>query len=410
MTTFGKKLKHAWNAFSSKNVEPPTYNPNVSASYGSLKPDRSKLLITNERSIIAAILTRLSIDVAANDIRHVRIDESKRFLEEIPSGLNYCLTKEANIDQGARAFRQDVTLSLFDKGVVAIVPVETTLDPSVSGGYDIKSLRVGEIISWYPKHIQVSVYNEELGRRENLTLEKKYVAIVENPLYAVMNEPNSTLQRLVHKLNLLDAVDEQTSSGKLDVLIQLPYAVKSETRRQQAEQRREDIEFQLRGSKYGIAYIDATESVTQLNRPAENNLLKQVEYLTQMLYSQLGLTEAVMNGTADQTAMLNYMNRTIEPVLAAIVEAMSRTFLTKTARVQNQDVIYFTNPFRLVPISDMADIADKFSRNEILTPNEIRQIIGMKPASDPNADKLMNSNMPSRNPTPTDPMADPTQQ
>jgi hypothetical protein len=308
--------------------------------------------------------------------------------------LNDCLNLEANIDQAAQAFRQDMVMTLFDKGVVAVVPVDTTLDPSISGSFDIKTLRVGEIINWYPKHVRVSLYNEEVGYRQEITLEKKYVAIVENPLYAVMNEPNSTLQRLIRKLNMLDAVDEASSSGKLDLIIQLPYVIKSEARRAQAEQRRADIEFQLKGNKYGIAYTDGTEKITQLNRPAENNLLSQVTYLTDMLYSQLGLTAEVMNGTADEKAMLNYMNRTIKPVLTAFTEAMKRTFLTKTARSQLQSIVFFRDPFELVPITDIAEIADKFTRNEILTSNEIRSFIGIKPSDNPKADELVNSNMP----------------
>lgn len=394
MARISEKLKHAWNAFNGQSAEPTPLDQGYVASYGYIKPDRTRLNVSNERSIIASVLTRLSIDVASIGIRHVRVDENERYLEEIESGLNYCLKTEANIDQGARAFRQDVVLSLFDNGVIAIVPVDTTLNPYTTGGFDVKTLRVGRVVSWYPQHVKVNVYNEKKGIREDVILQKNFVAIVENPLYSIMNEPNSTLQRLILKLNMLDAVDKQTSSGKLDVIIQLPYTIKSESRRQQAEQRRTDIEFQLHGSQYGIAYVDATEKITQLNRPAENNLLKQVEYLTQMLYSQLGVTEEVMNGTADEKTMLNYQNRTIEPVLEAIVEAMNRTFLTKTARAQRQTLMAFTNPFSLVPLSDIAEIADKFTRNEILSSNEIRQIIRMKPSSDPKADELRNSNMP----------------
>jgi putative sterol carrier protein len=368
-------------------------------AYGG-RPDRRRFTIPNERSIISSIYTRLTIDVASVGIRHVRLDDSDRYLEDVDSGLNNCLTLEANMDQAAQAFRQDIVMTLFDKGVAAIVPVDTTINPSQSGAFDIQTLRVGEIVAWMPQHVRVSLYNEQIGRREEIVLEKKFVAIVENPLYSVMNEPNSTLQRLIRKLNLLDAVDEQSSSGKLDIIIQLPYVIKSEARRQQAEQRRKDIEFQLKGSQYGIAYTDGTEKVTQLNRPAENNLLTQVQFLTEMLYGQLGLTEAVMNGTADEKAMLNYNNRTIEPILTAIVEAMKRTFLTKTARTQRQSIMYFKDPFKLVPINDIAEIADKFARNEILTSNELRQVIGFKPAKDPKADKLMNSNMPQPNPQP----------
>lgn len=391
MTTFGSRLKHMWNAF--LNIDDRIRSYDTGASYGG-RPDRVRLTISNERSIISSIYTRLSIDVASVYIRHVRLDENDRYLEDIDSGLNNCLKVEANIDQGARHFRQDIATTLFDRGVAAIVPVDTTIDPSVSGSFDIKTLRVGEVVTWMPRHVRVSVYNEAIGRREEIVLEKKFVAIVENPLYAVMNEPNSTLQRLIRKLSLLDAVDEQSGSGKLDLIIQLPYTIKSEARRQQAEQRRKDIEFQLKGSKYGIAYADGTEKITQLNRPAENNLLKQVEYLMGMLYAQLGLTEEVMNGTANEEAMLNYNNRTIEPILDAITEAMNRSFLTKTARSQKQAIAYFRDPFKLVPVRDIAEIADKFTRNEILSANEIRQKIGAKPAKDPKADELRNSNMP----------------
>lgn len=394
-----KSFKHAWNAF--VNLDAKMLPFDIGAAYG-IRPDRVRLNVSNERSIISSIYTRLSIDVSSVDIRHVRVDEDRRFQEEIDSGLNDCLTVEANIDQAARAFRQDIVMTLFDRGVCAIVPVDTTINPSVSGSFDIKTLRVGHITAWYPKHVKVDVYNEAEGRREEVILEKKFVAIVENPLLAVMNEPSSTLQRLIKKLNLLDAVDEQSSSGKLDIIIQLPYVVKSESRREQANQRRKDLEFQLKGSQYGIGYIDGTEKVTQLNRPAENNLLEQVRYLTDMLYSQLGLTPEVMNGTADEKAMLNYNNRTIEPILAAIVEAMRRTFLTKTARKQRQTIMYFRDPFRLVPIEQIAEIADKFTRNEIASPNDMRTVVGWKPSKDPKADELKNRNMPEANPTPSD--------
>jgi len=392
MANIGARLKHAWNAWTNQEANPNQFY-NVGASYGT-QPSRTRLYISNERSIISAIYTRLSVDVASNTILHVRLDGNKRFVEEIDSGLNSCLTLEANLDQGARAFRQDMAMTLFEKGVIALVPVDTSINPMQNGSYDIKSLRVGEIVEWYPKHVRVNLYNENKGQRDELVLEKRFVAIVENPLYSVMNEPNSTLQRLIRKLGLLDAVDEASSSGKLDLIIQLPYVIKSEARKQQAEQRRKDIEFQLKGSQYGIAYTDGTEKITQLNRPAENNLLKQVEYLTNMLYGQLGLTPEILNGTADEKAMLNYNNRTIEPVLAAITEAMKRTFLTKTGRAQGQSIEYFSDPFRLVPLNDLAELADKFTRNEILTSNEIRQIIRFKPANDPKADELRNSNMP----------------
>lgn len=391
---FGSRLKHAWNAFlgTSNNDTPPVYEGGA-ISYGG-RPDRVRLSYRNERSIITSIFTRMSTDVAGINIRHVRLDENERYAGDIDSGLNNCMKIEANIDQGATAFRQDIALTLFENGVAAVVPIDTTLDPSSSASYDIKTMRVGEVKAWYPKHIRVSVYNEAKGRREEITLEKKYVAIVENPFYSVMNEPNSTLQRLIRKLNLLDIVDEQSSSGKLDMIIQLPYVIKSEARRNQAEQRRKDIEFQLKGSTYGIAYTDGTEKITQLNRPAENNLLKQIEILTELLYEQLGLTKAVMNGSADEKTMTNYYVRTINPILDAIVEAMRRSFLTKTARTQQQSIIYFRDPFKLVPVTVIAEIADKFTRNEIASSNEIRNIIGWKPSSDLNADKLRNSNMP----------------
>ena len=408
MARFGETLRHAWNVFTNNQTNQTRNSPwpvqpvngdryAYGASSGS-RPDRSRLRIPNERSIISSIYTRLSIDVASVDMRHIRLDEQKRYLEDIDSGLNNCLTVEANIDQAARAFRQDVAMTLFDKGVAALVPVDTTINPEQTSGYDILTLRVGDIVTWYPQHVRVSVYNEATAQREEITLLKTSVAIIENPLYSVMNEPNSTLQRLLRKLNLLDSIDEQSASGKLDLIIQLPYVIKSEARRQQAEQRRTDIEFQLKGSQYGIAYTDGTEKITQLNRPAENNLMAQVEFLTEMLYGQLGLTEEVMNGTADEKAMLNYWNRTIEPVLTAMVEAMRRTFLTKTARTQRQQIQFFRDPFRLVPIENIAEIADKFTRNEIMSSNEIRQVVGLAPHTDPKADKLINSNMPAANP------------
>lgn len=399
MSRFGTTLKHAWNVFTNQDIREKA-RPYSEPRYGT-RPDRVRFRIPNERSIISSIYTRLSIDVASVDVRHVRTDEQNRYLMDIDSGLNNCLTIEANIDQAARAFRQDIAMTLFDKGVVALVPVDTTINPEKTGGYDILTLRVGDVVTWYPQHVRVSVYNEAIAMREEITLSKTAVAIIENPLYAVMNEPNSTLQRLLHKLNLLDAIDEQSASGKLDLIIQLPYVIKSESRRQQAEQRRADIEFQLKGSQYGIAYTDGTEKITQLNRPAENNLMAQIEYLTEMLYGQLGLTEEVMNGTADEKAMLNYWNRTIEPILSATVESMRRTFLTKTARTQKQDVMFFRDPFRLVPIENIAEIADKFTRNEIMSSNEIRQVVGLAPHPDPKADQLVNSNMPQGSPTPT---------
>lgn len=405
------RLKHAWNAW----ANPVLYRDvtDGATNFGR-RPDRVRLTFGNERSIISSIYTRLAIDVASVDIRHVRLDEEDRYIEDIKDGLHNCLTVEANLDQAGRQFRQDIVMTLCDKGVAAIVPIDTTLDPSVSGSYDIQTMRVGEVVAWHPRHVRVSVYNEAKGYREQITLEKKYVAIVENPLHAVMNEPNSTLQRLIRKLNLLDTIDEQSSSGKLDLIIQLPYVIKSPARREQAEQRRKDIEFQLKGSKYGVAYTDGTEKVTQLNRPAENNLLAQVEYLTAMLYSQLGLTKDVMDGTANEEAMLNYINRTIEPFLDAITEAMKRTFLTKTARSQGQSIAYFREPFKLVPISQIAEIADKFTRNEIASANDLRQAIGWKPSKDPKADQLNNSNMPQQQsqppPAPSEPSFAPPQQ
>lgn len=401
MARFSDKLKHAWNAFVNQPEETEQYNfQSYGVSYGA-RADRSRRTATNERSIISSIYTRLGVDVAAVSMRHVRVDDNDQYVETIDSGLNNCLTLEANVDQGGRAFRQDMAMSLFDKGVIAIVPVDTTINPVNSGSYDIKTMRVGEIVQWYPQHVRVSLYNDRTGKREEIKLSKTVVAIVENPLYSVMNEPNSTLQRLIRKLNLLDAVDEASSSGKLDLIIQLPYVIKSDARRQQAEQRAKDIEFQLQGSKYGIAYTDGTEKITQLNRPAENNMLKQVEFLTTMLYAQLGLTEEVFNGTADEKTMLNYYNRTIEPILAALAEGMKRTFLTKTARSQKQSIDYFRNPFDYVAVSDIAEIADKFTRNEILSSNEIRAVIGFKPSQDPKADQLVNKNLPAADTVPT---------
>lgn len=401
MSSFGSRLKHAWNAFVNPifDLQQTGYSGNV--GYGG-RPDRNRLSFTSERSIISSIYTRMSIDVAAISMAHIRTDEDGRYSEEIRSGLNRCLTLEANLDQSAREFRQDIAMTLFDKGVAAIVPVDASENPNVYGNFDVKTMRVGEVLAWHPQHVKLSVYNEQKGYREQITMSKRSVAIVTNPLYNVMNEPNSTLQRLIRKLNLLDAVDEQTGSGKLDLIIQLPYTIRSEARRQQADQRRKDIEFQLRGSKYGIAYTDGTEKITQLNRPVDNNLLKQVDTLTEMLYSQLGLTTEVMAGTADEKTMLNYYNRTVEPIIGAIVEAMRRTFLTNTARTQGQSIWSFRDPFRLVPVNDIAEIADKFTRNEILTANEIRSLIGYKPSQHPKADELRNSNMPQTDQPPSD--------
>ena len=395
MSRFGDALRHSWNVFTgqTQTIEERVYSGYFGTS-ANARPDKPRIAFSNERSIISSIFTRISIDVAAVDIRHVKTDDQKRYLEEVDSGLNNCLTLEANVDQAARQFRQDIVMTLCDRGVCALVPVDTSISPLESGGFDILTLRVGEIVAWYPKHVRVSVYNEAKGYREEITLPKKTVAIIENPLYQIMNEPSSTLQRLIRKLNLLDSVDDQVASGKLDLIIQLPYVIKSEARRQAAEQRRKDVEFQLKGSQYGIAYTDGTEKITQLNRPAENNLLVQIEYLTKLLYVQLGLTEDIINGTAEEAAMLNYYNRTIEPFLTSIVEAMRRNFLTKTARTQGHWILFFRDPFRLVPVSQVAEIADKFTRNEIATSNEIRQVVGWKPAKEPKADQLVNSNMP----------------
>ena len=386
-------MKNAWNVFKNDEKEEPLDFMSYGAISGS-RPDRIPIRSGVDRHMVSSIYTRLSIDVSGVEFNHIREDTNGRFLETIKSGLNECLNIEANIDQAARAFRQDIAVTLFDRGVAAIVPVDTTLNPNNTEAYDIKTLRVGEIVAWYPEHVQVSLYNEKIGRREEITLPKRYVAIVENPLYSVMNEPNSTLQRLVRKLSLLDAVDEQTGSNKMNMVIQLPYVIKSEARRKQAEQRREDIEFQLTQSKYGIAYTDGTEKIMQLNRPVENNLMEQIEYLTKLLYAQLGLTEEIMNGTASESVMLNYNNRTIKPVVTAISEAMTRTFLTKTARSQRQTITYARDPFDLVPLNNIADIVDKFTRNEIMSANEVRSLIGMKPSQDPKADDLRNSNMP----------------
>lgn len=391
---FKDRLAHAWNALLNMDRDTSVQRTfDYGVSYGG-RPDRARLTTTNERSIVSSVYTRLAVDCASVPIKHVQLDESQRYKEDIKSGLNYCLTVEANLDQAARHFRHDVYMSMFDRGAIAVVAVETTIKPLNAGAYDVLNFRVGEIIAWHPRHVKVSLYNETTGRREEITLEKKFVAIVENPFYAVMNEPSSTLQRLIRKLNLLDAVDEQSSSGKMDLIIQLPYVVKSESMRVKAEQRRRDIEFQLKGSQYGIAYTDGTEKITQLNRPVENNLLKQIEFLTDLLYSQLGLTKEIMDGTADEKTMLNYQNRTIEPIVTAFVEALRRTFLTKTARTQGQTVAYFWDPFKLVPISQIAEIADKLTRNEVLSSNELRQVIGFKPVNDPKADQLRNSNMP----------------
>lgn len=390
---FSDRLQHAWNAFMNKDPTALQYNPYAAGS-SSFRPDRVKLRPSNEKTIINPIYNRIAIDVASVSIEHVRVDENNRYLETIESGLNNVLTLDANVDQTGRAFIQDLVLSMFDEGCVAVVPVDTKVDPMLSGSIDIQTMRTGKIVEWFPTSVKINLYNDRTGKRENIVLPKKMVAIIENPFYSIMNERNSMLKRLTHKLALMDVVDEQTSSGKLDLIIQLPYIIKTDSRRQQAENRRKDIESQLAGSKYGIAYTDGTEKITQLNRTLENNLLKQIEYLTSMLYSQLGITEEVMKGTADEKTMLNYNNRTVEPILSAIVDEFKRKFLTKTARSQKQSIMFFKDPFKLVPVNNIADIADKFTRNEILTSNEVRGIIGFKPSADPDADALRNKNMP----------------
>lgn len=384
------RLQHGWNAFMGR--DPAMHYPYVGSSY-TVRPDRVRFSRGNERSIVTSVYNRIALDVAAININHCKLDDDGRFLEVIDSKLNSCLNLEANIDQTGRAFIQDIVASMFDEGCVAIVPTDTTLDPKVTGSYDILTMRTGKILDWYPAHVRVRVYNEKTGQKEDILLPKNMVGIIENPLYAVINEPNSTMQRLIRKLNLLDSIDEQSGSGKLDLIIQLPYVIKSDARRQQAETRRKDIETQLAGSKFGIAYTDASEKVTQLNRPVENNLMKQIEYLTSMLYSQLGITQSILDGSADEKTMLNYYSRTIEPIVSAIVDEMRRKFLTKTARAQKQSIVFFRSPFKLVPVNDLAEIADKFTRNTIMTSNEIRQIIGMKPSDDPKADMLINSNL-----------------
>lgn len=380
-------LRHSWDVF--RNREPTYYNIGSSSTY---RPDRIRTFIRNEQSIVTSIYTRIALDVASINIRHCRVDENGRFKEYISSGLDNCLNLEANIDQTGRAFKQDIVESMFDEGVVAMVPVDTTIDPTVTGSYDIQTMRTGKILEWYPEHVKVQLYNQKTGYREELILPKRIVGIIENPMYSIINEPNSTMQRLIRKLTLLDRVDETTSSGKLDMIIQLPYVIKSDSRRKEAEKRKKDIEEQLKGP-YGIAYVDGTEKIIQLNRPVENNLMKQVEYLRNELYSQLGITQEVLNGTADEQTMLNYNSRTIEPIVSAITDEMTRKFLTKTARSQSQTIMFFRDPFRLVPVNNIAEIADKFTRNEILTSNEIRGVIGFKPSDDPKADKLINSNL-----------------
>ena len=397
--TFGSRLKHAWNAF--MNRDPTVGFHEAGYAY---RPDRKRVSGYNERTIVNSIYNRIAMDVAAIKIQHIQLDDGGRFLSVKDSALNSCLNLNANADQTGRDFIQDVAMSMLDEGCVAILPVDTDFNPNATDSYKINSLRTGKILEWYPQHIRVRVFNEATGKKEEINVPKRIAAIVENPFYAVMNEPNSTMQRLVRKLNLLDAIDEQSSSGKLDLIIQLPYIIKTDARRQQAEKRRKDIEDQLAGTKYGIAYTDGTEHITQLNRPVENNLMKQIEYLTSMLYSQLGMTQAIMDGTADEKTMLNYNNRVVEPIVSAIVDSMRWKFLTKTARTQLQSIMFFRDPFRLVPVNDIAEIADKFTRNEILTSNEIRQILGFKPSSDPNADKLKNKNL--KEPSGTDPVGD----
>ena len=386
---FISRVKNTWNAF--RNRDPTTYYKEPGMSY-TYRPDRVRFSRGNERSIVTSVYNRIAMDVAQIDIKHCRVDKNGRYTEDVQSGLNDCLTLEANIDQTNRAFIQDVVMSMFDEGAVAIVPVDTVSDPTVSGSFDVLTMRTGKIVEWFPTSVKINVYNDRTGRKEDIIMPKRSVAIVENPLYAVINEPNSTMQRLVRKLNILDAIDEQSGSGKLDLIIQLPYIIKGEARQQQADRRRKDIEEQLKGP-FGIAYTDGTEKITQLNRPVENNLMSQIEYLTNMLYSQIGMTPSVLDGTADEKTMLNYNNRTITPIVDAITGAMKRNFLTKTARTQGQTIMAFSNPFKLVPISQMAEIADKFTRNEILSSNEIRQIIGFRPSDDPKADELRNSNI-----------------
>lgn len=387
---FIDRLQHGWNAFMSRAPTGSYYDIGQSYSY---RPDRVVFTRGNERSIITSVYNRIALDVSAINIKHCRLDNNDRYMSVIDSGLNSCLNLEANIDQTGRAFIQDIVMSMLDEGCVAIVPVDTSIDPKVSSSYDILSMRTGKILDWYPEHVKVRLYNERTGNKEEIIVPKKTVAIIENPLYAVTNAPNSTMQRLIRKLSLLDVTDEKTASGKLDLIIQLPYVIKTEARRQQAETRRKDIEMQLAGSKYGIAYTDGTEKITQLNRSVENNLMSQIEYLTSMLYSQLGITQSILDGSADEKTMLNYHNRTIEPIVSAIVDEMKRKFLTKTARSQQQSILFFRDPFKLVPLNDIAEIGDKFTRNEIMTSNEIRQIIGMTPSNDPKADQLVNSNL-----------------
>lgn len=389
MPTLIELIRRGWNAF--RGRDRPSFQDHGLATY--TRPDRVHLKVGNERSLITAIYNRIAMDVSSNKIEHVKLDQNGRYLETIKDHLNDCLTLEANIDQTSRAFFLDAVLSMFDEGCIALVPIDTTINPFISDSYDIESMRVGKIVEWRPRHVTVEVYNDRTGLKERLFMPKTAVSIIENPFYAIMNEPNSTLQRLIRKLSILDAIDEQSGSGKLDLIIQLPYVIKTPQRKEQAESRRKDIEMQLSGSKYGIAYTDGTERITQLNRPIENNLMNQIEYLTNVLYSQLGITPEILNGTADEKTMLNYNTRVIEPILSAFVDEMKRKFLTKTARTRGHSIMFSNDPFRLVPISNIAEIADKFTRNEILSPNEIRGIIGFKPVADQQADELRNRNL-----------------
>lgn len=392
--SFGSRLVHAWNAFTNKDpTDAPGYTGFGTGAYSNQRPYRSRFTRGNERSIVTSVYNRIALDVASINVNHVRLDKNDRFSEIIKSSLNECLTLDANVDQTGRAFIQDVVISMLDEGCVAIVPVDTTTDPTSTGSFDINSMRTGKIVEWYPRHVKINVYNDRTGEKEDVVLPKNSVAIIENPLYAVINEPNSTMQRLIRKLNLLDTIDNRTGSDKLDLIIQLPYVVKSDLQKKRAGERIDDITNQLSRSDYGIAYIDGTERVTQLNRPVENNLLKQVEYLTSMLYSQLGITQGILEGTADEQTMLNYTTRTIEPIISAITDEMKRKFLTKTARTQGQSIMFFRDPFKLVPVNNIAEIADKFTRNEIATSNEMRQAIGWKPSDDPKADELRNANI-----------------
>lgn len=389
--SFVNRLKHGWNAF--VNNKDPTYSYRDIGSSYAYRPDRPRFTRGNEKSIVTSVYNKISLDASSIDIKHTKLDKDGRYVEDVNSGLNTCLNLEANIDQTGRAFKQDVFMSMLDEGCVSLIPVDTTINPEVTGSYDINSMRTGKVIEWYPQHVKVRVYNERTGQKEDIVVPKSVAAIIENPFFSVMNEPNSTAQRLMRKLSLLDFIDEQNSSGKLNLIIQLPYVIKTDARLKQAENRRAEIEKQLVDSKYGIAYTDATEKIVQLNRPLENNLMAQIEYLTNMFYSQLGITQSILDGTADEQTMLNYYSRTIEPIVSAVVDEMKRKFLTKTARTQNQSISYFRDPFKLVPLNSIAEIADKFTRNEIMTSNEIRQSIGLKPSKDPKADQLINSNL-----------------